>query len=726
MNSQPVSEKLRFLGRSLLPWVAPLCAVCGSAAIVAGVFEPDAPSAVKGLVVAGILLCAILWDAIQRLGFQKHNRAFFEIEGPLLWVVLLWAAVRAAGPQYGPHLTPFCAVLLGTVCALFQKPLIYLVIAVAAVLELSLAAIGRQSVQICAIHLAIYGAASAAQSIWRWWSDRRAFALAEKAEREKNLAVEDAAWDFGLKTSQMPALSDRPSLSSLNRLTCGMMTVDYISESFALQLQLVREALGLCSAVVLWRDAEGEKLNLRGFASERELCGGPYPLDRGVPATVMNGHREVAMAPVPRRFAGLPYYENCDHVGALLAVAIPEPSLTPLEEPRVAGVLCVDRVSPSAWTEQERRVLHLTAEKLCYDVEASQHWKQSDRDRIVSERFAAVLQELNATLDLESAADVALKAVKTLAHADMAVLSLCEQNHHRVLRAVGLYEDRFQDLEFEGDEGLVGQAVALGQILPAADDYRGVQAIFSSEDRLPELRSLLIVPLKKAQGGVFGALTVASQTPGVCAKHQEILTLIADQVAVKIDLARAHEQIRLLATTDGLTGLANHRVFQQTFDQMLARAERRSDAQGRLAFILCDIDFFKKLNDNYGHPFGDLVLKGVSRTLAQAVRKVDLAARYGGEEFALLLEGSDRQGAMAMAERIRSSVEALNFEHETGIVKATLSLGVAAFPEDGLTKVELIEHGDQALYCAKHEGRNRVKSWAEVQETIPTEDQKAL
>jgi diguanylate cyclase (GGDEF)-like protein len=189
-----------------------------------------------------------------------------------------------------------------------------------------------------------------------------------------------------------------------------------------------------------------------------------------------------------------------------------------------------------------------------------------------------------------------------------------------------------------------------------------------------------------------------------------MLELIGAQVAVKLDLARAHEQIRELATTDGLTGLNNHRVFQQTFDAMLQRARRRSSP---VCFLLTDIDKFKVLNDTYGHPFGDEVLKGVARVLGGAVRSVDLAARYGGEEFAVLLEDAGSEGGRLMAERIRAEVEALSFAHPKGPVRVTLSLGVAAFPADGELKTTLIERADAALYQAKHAGRNRVRVWAD-------------
>jgi diguanylate cyclase (GGDEF)-like protein len=126
-----------------------------------------------------------------------------------------------------------------------------------------------------------------------------------------------------------------------------------------------------------------------------------------------------------------------------------------------------------------------------------------------------------------------------------------------------------------------------------------------------------------------------------------------------------------------------------------------------VSFILTDIDHFKKVNDTHGHPTGDQVLKRVALILKDSARKIDIVARYGGEEFALVLEGTDRAGARQLAERIRQEVGAQTHDSAQGPFKATLSLGVAVYPEDGKTKQELISHADQALYAAKHNGRNR-------------------
>jgi two-component system, cell cycle response regulator len=183
-----------------------------------------------------------------------------------------------------------------------------------------------------------------------------------------------------------------------------------------------------------------------------------------------------------------------------------------------------------------------------------------------------------------------------------------------------------------------------------------------------------------------------------------MLGVIANQVAISLQNGRMVQALEEQATTDGLTGLVNHRTFQERFSTMLGRAERH---QMRVAFILTDIDHFKKINDTHGHPVGDQVLKRVARILKASARKIDIVARYGGEEFALVLDGTDRAGARQLAERIRQEVGAQTHDGAKGVFRATLSLGVAVYPEDGKTKQELISNADQSLYAAKHNGRNR-------------------
>jgi two-component system cell cycle response regulator len=184
-----------------------------------------------------------------------------------------------------------------------------------------------------------------------------------------------------------------------------------------------------------------------------------------------------------------------------------------------------------------------------------------------------------------------------------------------------------------------------------------------------------------------------------------LLEFVASLAAMAIKNARVFSEARDRANTDGLTRLATHRHFQDTFDAELRRAERYGDF---LSVVITDIDHFKKFNDTYGHQIGDLVLRETAAVFRAAVRDMDLVARYGGEEFACILPNTNKAGAVKLAERLRQAVEARQYQTERGVLRVAISLGVATFPVDAKEKVQLIKLADGALYQAKESGRNRV------------------
>lgn len=176
---------------------------------------------------------------------------------------------------------------------------------------------------------------------------------------------------------------------------------------------------------------------------------------------------------------------------------------------------------------------------------------------------------------------------------------------------------------------------------------------------------------------------------------------------VEADLRHAKEALKLIATHDSLTGLANRRLFQQALDIEFARSARQPNS---LSLILLDIDYFKRYNDTYGHVAGDHCLAQVAQAVKRCChRKSDLAVRYGGEEFAVLLANTDIHGALLIAEQIRHGVMAENISHSgapNGYV--TVSLGCYSFIPTRLDSAEIfIKRADAALYQAKHSGRNR-------------------
>jgi diguanylate cyclase (GGDEF)-like protein len=189
---------------------------------------------------------------------------------------------------------------------------------------------------------------------------------------------------------------------------------------------------------------------------------------------------------------------------------------------------------------------------------------------------------------------------------------------------------------------------------------------------------------------------------------RELLSRIATSAGLAIEKMVILEKARTLATHDGLTGLFNHRQFQQLLGDEMTRSTRYNDP---LALVLCDIDFFKKVNDTWGHQFGDLVLKEVARVFEASIRQgIDTASRYGGEEFALILVKTDEEQAIETAERIRASIAKVVFKSSSGTdVHITMSFGIAVYGKHAREPGELIKKADKALYRAKEQGRNRVE-----------------
>jgi diguanylate cyclase (GGDEF)-like protein len=201
----------------------------------------------------------------------------------------------------------------------------------------------------------------------------------------------------------------------------------------------------------------------------------------------------------------------------------------------------------------------------------------------------------------------------------------------------------------------------------------------------------------------FGQLVIASDS--FDAEQVETAAVLANQVVVALENARLHRLVEQQALVDSLTGLANRRSIEDTLRSELVRAARFSD---EVCVVFADLDFFKRVNDRYGHPAGDEVLKAFANALRATVRESDVAGRWGGEEFALVLTGTDSVGGARFAERARAAIEATIVQMPDGeALSVTASFGVASYPE-AREFGELLAAADSALYEAKRAGRNRV------------------
>lgn len=273
-------------------------------------------------------------------------------------------------------------------------------------------------------------------------------------------------------------------------------------------------------------------------------------------------------------------------------------------------------------------------------------------------------------------------------------------------RAIELFQSEHPDL------------VLLDIVLPDIDGFTVAQRLRGLEENGNWTPIIFLSSLDKdediekgiaAGGDDYLAKPVSEVVLGAKIRAmQRIVQMRTSLVVLARKLDVANQELVRLSARDGLTGIANRRLFDEYIAREWRRARRNSTS---MALLMCDVDHFKAYNDSYGHQAGDDCLRRVAEAIQHCMeRAADIAARYGGEEFAVILPETQIGGAVFMAEKIRHAIHALHIPHAaSSLGQITLSIGIAAFsPGENDEPERLIETADRALYHAKHDGRDRV------------------
>jgi diguanylate cyclase (GGDEF)-like protein len=502
---------------------------------------------------------------------------------------------------------------------------------------------------------------------------------------------------------------DLPSFNSLawmDRMADGLMEMGFQAHPQwnSLLLMTFEPAIGAQPAFMQsWKSrSRGQEFKARFMQIEGE----------GIFGWVLKERKALCATSLPESSAAvLPHYHKPQGIKALCCVPY-------FSEGELWGALAFDKVQESSIHPEEQAFLEALG----------RHWvslihqaRSAEQAKLQGEQFSRLHQasrRLSQDLDRETILGQLLELLKSLMPLNSMYLAMKrEDQEFELVLQEGYTEDfshRFSHLDFK--TGLSGWVLAQSEAVVFSTQAEGQVPAFMAEGLKEALGSTMLVPLELAHG-VTGLLKLdrhqGNEAGNFEERDREVAAIFASQLAVHLENARLYTLHKQLATTDGLTGLHNHRYFQERLALEIEKSSRTGEP---LCMALLDIDFFKKFNDSFGHQEGDNVLKKVAKLLKQMARPgQDLPFRYGGEEFVMVLPRTNLPEAMERMELLRAASEqdlrGGNAEEQRPI---TFSIGVCAYPMGAKDQRQLIHLADESLYQAKHDGRNRVRCFKDL------------
>lgn len=375
---------------------------------------------------------------------------------------------------------------------------------------------------------------------------------------------------------------------------------------------------------------------------------------------------------------------------------------------KLFGVLYIESQNPHDFDELDARTMETLAAHISASLHRAALYAETQENLRILSTIQNISKTISSSLEKEKIAHQVVTALKEAFGYTHISIYFLEEDYLRLAAETG-YPKEMVIEKIHISQGVSGRAIRTKTVQFIEDAAQ--EDVFLRADHT--VTSEICVPLIK-EDTALGTLNVeADNARKLTQTDVTLLTAIASPLAIALDNARLHEQIKKMATTDAVTGLSNRHVFEQALASEVERAERLGLY---VSLIIFDIDGFKEFNDTYGHPAGDARLKGMAEIVKANLRKYDIAARYGGDEFAIILSNSNEQNALLFAKRLLAAAQVgaphTTDEHSPGY---TLSIGVATFPQDAATHTELLIAADHAALRAKHLGKNQIKLASDTQ-----------
>jgi diguanylate cyclase (GGDEF)-like protein len=514
------------------------------------------------------------------------------------------------------------------------------------------------------------------------------------------------------------------AMSRAGREDAEMRAVTRLREKEANIARFLKQSLLCYSAVIFRFDPVTKKLELRAYRSDSRNIrdGAAVNPGEGVIGWVFNKREQLTAGNNFKPIPDLPYYSKEDEgVLSLLGYPIIDP-----ETDRALGVLAIDSREMDVLKEQHFSTLEMAARMLVEAVRNEESRSRQETEALQLQAMLEISRQMSEELNVEEICKRVILSVFRIVPYEVASVVLwdAEKKIFRVEYAARADGAPVEAADWMGaefaEEAESAATLAMRQDAPLLmANYRDRDKskrlpLWGGAAKLPDVDSVLAVPLKRA-GESVGCIVLGAKGKDVFEEtERRLFGILASLIAASLLNAQKHRATEERATTDALTGLANRIKFKEFYAQQAAISKRSKQP---LSLLIMDLDHFKKVNDTYGHPAGDAVLKQMAEILKKQCRETDLPTRYGGEEFVAVLVNTTRKDAVRMAERIRKAVAGHAFELPDGrTIKCTLSIGAATFPDDTKREDELTEKADKALYGAKANGRNRVQQYADLPE----------
>jgi diguanylate cyclase (GGDEF)-like protein/PAS domain S-box-containing protein len=394
-----------------------------------------------------------------------------------------------------------------------------------------------------------------------------------------------------------------------------------------------------------------------------------------------------------------PYFKNYGknhHLKSWLGVPL-------IARNKVIGQLTLDSSEPYRYKEPEMQIALALASQIAVAIENARLFTEERHRADVMSALRATLIDITSELDLTTLLQSILKRAISLLNVVGGELTLYDEAKNEITVAVCQNMDKdYTGKKLAPGRGAIGQVIQNREAM-VIDDYSTWDGHFDARP----WRGVMVVPLM-ARDHILGAIALADAAENRKFDQSDVrlILLFAHQAAIAIENAQLFEKIQLLAETDELTQTNNRRQLFALGEQEFNHAKRY---QHPLSVLMLDIDDFKKINDQYGHATGDIVLYELAQYCQNNIRDVDILGRYGGEEFVIIMPSTNLDQGCELAERLRAHVKANPIPTKNTSLQITISIGVVEATLETPNLAALIDQADTALYKAKEKGKNRVE-----------------